>query len=454
MTKKRTKKKKPSKSLIDLQNVIKKYSTLVSLPNNETTLFSHKKSLNGSDIDCNTFICPNIFSPNNKLQFETLKPTEDSLCRTTRYNLYPTEEQKTLMLGFCEAYIDMYNIVVKHIKQKRLEEIINSNNSNLRYCDLTYKPKRNYLKKLFTPNKKYLSTKYKINMHILDAAIMDALAMLKSIISNQRNGHIKNAKFRCLKKTKPKRIFKVEKQICSDNSFCSSIIGKTIKIVPELNFVKDCKKIHIIQYDLKKDKFYLLKRDPVKQMTLQVPYKVIAIDPGEKTLITGISENHILELGTKISPKINAYLRKIIMIKKHKKNNSRIIKKINKVQQKINNYVTDTQWKISNYLTDNYDHILIGNLSTSRMKKHEKVNNLDILKNLNMYKLRSKIKYKCLLKNKKFKIINEAYTTKCCIHCGKINEVGLSRTYKCVDCDVTNGRDIKAAGCIYLKGLQ
>ena len=70
-----------------------------------------------------------------------------------------------------------------------------------------------------------------------------------------------------------------------------------------------------------------------------------------------------------------------------------------------------------------------------------------------MYKLRERIKYKCLIRNKKYLKVNEAYTTKCCINCGHVNDIGISRKYKCLKCKQKYGRDIKAAGCIYLKAL-
>ena len=293
---------------------------------------------------------------------------------------------------------------------------------------------------------------------------------LKSIISNQKVGNIKCSKLRFIKKSKNKKICKIEKNICTADSFCTSVLGEKLNIVPNLNYKEDCKKVYIIQYNKLTDTFLLLRRIPIKPITFKNPNKIISIDPGENTLITGISENHIIEIGTKIKHKISKHLDKINKIKKYKGTkkekilpNGDIIteniiteklkRQIKKIQTKIDNYVIDTHWKVANYLTLNYDHILIGNLSTSNMKKQQKVNNLDILKNLNMYKLRERIKYKCLIRNKKYLKVNEAYTTKCCINCGHVNDIGISREYECLNCKKKYGRDIKAAGCIYLKAL-
>lgn len=448
-------KKKIPKSLVELQTAIRDYNYLINIPNHNHDFFTYTHNLN-TDLDCKISLCPNLINIDNNipLKSEYIKSSKDTLIQSIKYNLLPTLEQKNIMLGFCDAYICMYNIFVTHIKQIRKNESIAKNNNNLRYCDLDYVPNLTSLKKLFSNQKKFLAKKYSVNSHILDAAILDALAMYKSIVSNQLAGHIKNSRFRYLKKSKPRKIFKVEKEICTDNSFCNSIIGKKLNIYPELNYYQDCKKIYTIQYDTKTDKFILIKRDPIKKLKLQAANKVIAIDPGEKTLITGVSENHILEIGTNISNKVSKYLIKIKNIEKFKTNRSRHKKQINRIESKIENYVQDIQWKVANYLTINYDHILIGNLSTKNMKQKGKANNLDILKNLNMYKLREKLKYKCLIRNKKYKKVNESYTTKCCIKCGEVNDIGLLRDYKCTNCGIQHSRDIKSAGCIYLKSLK
>ena len=128
---------------------------------------------------------------------------------------------------------------------------------------------------------------------------------------------------------------------------------------------------------------------------------------------------------------------------------------LDKIENKINNYVTDVHWKVSKYLVLNYDHIVIGNLSTSNIKKKYKHDgNLQIMKCLNMYTFRERIKYRCLKYNKKYFRVNEAYTTKCCSNCATMNDIGQSKIYTCTNCNLTYDRDIKSAGCIYMKALK
>lgn len=51
-------------------------------------------------------------------------------------------------------------------------------------------------------------------------------------------------------------------------------------------------------------------------------------------------------------------------------------------------------------------------------------------------------------------LVDEAFTTKTCCCCGKINNnVGCSETFKCSTCKTTIGRDVNAAKNILLKGI-
>jgi transposase len=349
--------------------------------------------------------------------------------------------------------------------------------------------------------------------------------MYKSIVSNQRKDPKMHSTMRYIKRTKNKKIFKVEKMICSKNSFCGSVIGKTLKIIPNLNYHDECNKTYIIQYDSKKDQFLLLKRDPVTLSNYKTPYEVISIDPGVRTYLTGISENKIVEIGIDIKSKVTKVLNKIETYKKlnkepidngflskkihtnnlkvlsfieknnielfnnetwndtlnnlykyeslnkeslknynrkvlykeeclksNKLSNNKTNRLINKQETYLSNYINDIQWKIADYLSANYNNVIIGNLSTRHMRKKNS-SDLPILKILGMYKLREKIKYKCILRNRKYLRINESYTTKCCVTCAKENNIGKNKIYKCKFCNETYDRDIKAAGLIYLKAL-
>mgnify|MGYP003384196977 FL=1 len=451
------KKKKKSKLLIDLQNIIKSNKQNINLPLLDDKLICNKTKID--NLNCNIYKWNNLITKNNNIQFEKLKDNKDTMIKTLKYKLLPTEEQKKILINYCDAYIEMYNNVIKFIKDKRKEQTIQTNKHNLRYCDLTYNFNISELKKYFKNKKEQISNKYKANKHLLDYAMNDCLTMLKSIKINQILGNIYHSKMRYLKKSKKIKIFKVEKQMCSLTSFCSSILGKELKVSPVLNYKEECQTVYTIQYNSTSNKFILLRRIKIEKENLEKQNNVIAIDPGIRDIINGISNNHIIEIGNNVDVNIKKEYKKIKKIeylnKIKKINNSKKNKQIKKIKEKIKNYVSDIQWKIANYLTRKYDHIVIGNFSTSRLKKINKSNELlNVMKDLNMFKLREKIKYKCLIRNKKYLKVNEAFTTQCCINCSAINNIGSSKVYECSNCNKRYSRDIKSAGCIYLKSLK
>lgn len=463
--------KKVPKLCSILQDIIKKKHDSINLPLLNHPYFSYNRNLH-SDIDCKISVRNNLIPENLPLQSEKFKLNKDTLAKTVKYLLKPTFEQSQIMIGYCDAYNIMYNNVVKLIKDKKNEYKIVHPEKDVKYSDLQYKTTMTDLRVHFLDLQNYLCKIYRISKHILDYAMQDCIKNFNTIVTKQLKGQIKHAKLRYLKKGKNKRIFKVDKHVSSKLSFFPSVMGEVLLSEPKLNYKKECTMVYIVQYNKKENCFLLLKRNPIKQISFKNVNNVIAIDPGQRTLVTGISENHILEIGTGISDKIKKSIDKINSIKKNKakyvekqlKNGdiiqnqihtSKIVKQIAKIEDKINNYVTDVHWKVSKYLVLNYDHIAIGNLSTSNMKKKYKHDgNLQIMKCLNMFTFRERIKYRCLKYNKKYFRVNEAYTTKCCSNCATVNDIGQSKIYTCTNCNLSYDRDIKSAGCIYMKALM
>lgn len=245
---------------------------------------------------------------------------------------------------------------------------------------------------------------------------------------------------------------------------------KVLKAVPALDFRADCETVYTIQYDKKQDVFTLFRRKKITHINEKSACKVIALDPGVRTLLTGITRKSIVEIGVGVGDHIRNIYKKIESIKQCnvKKNtddksmstmkrgvlNRSRRDKISRLETKIKNYVNDTQWKTALFLAKYYDHVVIGSFSTSNMsKKKVGVMNLRVMKSLNMYQLREKIKYKCMIYKRKYLRVNEAYTTKLCSKCGEYNDVGGSKIYTCTKCNYQCDRDVKSACCILMKSL-
>jgi len=354
-----------------------------------------------------------------------------------------------------DSYICMYNKILEKIKKTRIEQTKKLNKS-LKYNEIDIDLNIGKLKKEFDDYKKILGKETKINQHILDYAMNDAVSMFKSVVTNLENGNYKKSRLRYIKKSKPNKILKIEKIICTKNSFCSSILGKKFKSSPSINYKNKISKVAIIHYSRKTDIFTMLirKEIPIEKRTLN--NKIISLDPGLRTFLTGVSNTHTIEFAPLLKNKFIKYFNKIDNIKANKKiNNKR--KHLDKYDKYLSNYIKDVHWQIINILTNDYDHILIGNFSTKSMVEDSKVSKMNkrIANTLKLYQFRERLKYKCLIKDCKLKIVDEYNTSKCCSNCGNIkSDLKGNKIYNCSNCYHIYDRDINACKNIMIKSIN
>jgi putative transposase len=122
----------------------------------------------------------------------------------------------------------------------------------------------------------------------------------------------------------------------------------------------------------------------------------------------------------------------------------------------IKNKVDDFHWRCIRYLIDNYDCISVGNLKIKQIIKcltdSRQRKSVRILTVLRMSKFMVRLKEKCKEHQKVLHIQNEACTSKTCSSCGWYNEnLGRSRTFVCLECNLVIDRDVNAARNIYLR---
>jgi transposase len=293
----------------------------------------------------------------------------------------------------------------------------------------------------------------------MDYCINDIFTMLKSSITNLKRKNFKKSKLRYIKKTKKSKIFKIENYSSITNtSFFTSRLGKFFKSKPEINYKKANSSMTTIQY--KNGKFYMLvkkkvliKKHPIKKI------KIISLDAGHKTFLTGLSDDHLIEIGKNVDKKIKKRLLKMDKIKKlkrkkkKKKRNKR--KYLLKHEKKLANYVNNLHWQTVNYLTLNYNHILLGNYSTKEMVESDKTCKMNkrIGSGLKFYQFRQKLIYKSILRDCKFSLVDEYNTTKACSNCSTLNNIGSSREYNCKQCLQLYSRDTNSSKNILLRAI-
>ena len=483
--KKRLKNQNARKKTYDVQNMINTFRDFANIPQlnddnidyyliNDTTgydtVISSKINLieNGLSIKTDNLIGKNLL--------------KDIFNKTLIVKIFPNINQKKILLNWMNAYIDMYNQIISKIKTIR-KQYNEQYNKVFKYNEIEFNLNLNELKKDFFNYKDKLNKKTKINKHILDYAIKDALTSLESSITNLKEGNTKKSRLRYLKKSKTNKIIKIENEICSKNSICSSILGKQLNSSPVINYENKIEKASILKYDVKTDKFilYIKKgleydktiKEKIKENNMKVSEKIGCFDIGLRTFLSGITNDHTIEYGLFLNKKIKKILIKMDKIKNKKmvKNKKEYIKKnlikkniiknkrkhLLKYEKYLTNYINNVHWQIANDMTKRFDHIILGNFSTKNMVESNSTSKMNkrIANALKLYQFKQRLKYKCLLKNIKYTITNEYMTTKCCSNCSKVNyDIKDKKEFICKNCDHEYDRDINAAKNILMKSFK
>jgi len=254
-TKIRKKNKQRFKLLLEK---ITKYSDKIEIPKNITAY----DFFNIGDINNNIFYSDKtLINDKSVLKLQSDKLLNEPV-KTYIHRLYPNANQKKILNTWFDSYIDMYNLVINKFRNEFKAGLLN--NPKFKLTDLNTELNISKLKIFFKADKEKISNLSKINKHILDYAIQDACSAFKSKVSNLTKSHQSKSRLRYLKKTKPTKIIKIEKQICSTNSFCSNILGKSLKISPNINYNDDITITAIVKYDSKTKKYYLYRREYIR----------------------------------------------------------------------------------------------------------------------------------------------------------------------------------------------
>ena len=316
------------------------------------------------------------------------------------------------------------------------------------------------INKKYTKNKQNI--KCKIDIHTLDKTIFQLVQNIKSSVTNMLNGNIKRFRLKFWKYTRPSKIIELEKNKISKGILCKSIFGK---LSDKIEYMYDGEPYDIsqidsdfkINYNSITNEYFLLVSVKINKNEINNNGKIIVLDPGLRTFMTGLSDNESLKIGTNVHERIKKYIKRLNKIKNNKNIPLKIQKKNEKlINKKISNKINDLHWKTINYLVSNYETIFLGDMSAkSIVKKHNSVLSKEskvACLRTQYFNFRLRLKYKCSVNNRKFKLVNEYYTSKTCSLCGNYNyKLGGNKTYNCNKCKCTLDRDINGCRNIYMK---
>ena len=291
---------------------------------------------------------------------------------------------------------------------------------------------------------------------------------INSIISNYKNGHIKDFElhFRSRKKTKTDFVLFEDKGFPSfirqikSQYWYTDVNGKKKRS----SFSELCTQTKErgleITYDKTTDKYYFSypveqhfypkgdrrNENQVKSISSKGE-RMIVIDPGVRKFGVGYDPNgKMVFFGQGANKEILSLL---YQIDKEKKDCSLL-------WRKIKNKINELHWKVISYLMLNYDHIMIPEFKISGMVRKKKISKTT-KRMLYMYSYHSfilKLRYKCLANKKKLYIVDESYTSKTCSHCGRLNDVGGNELFQCEGCNLTIDRDVNGSKNIFIKNIS
>ena len=193
--------------------------------------------------------------------------------------------------------------------------------------------------------------------------------------------------------------------------------------------------------------------------------KVIALDPGSRTFITGYDGEAVLEVGKKDIGRINRLCTHLdqIMSKvsqsKSKRQRYKQRQAGNRIREKIKNLVKDLHNKVSSFLVDNYKVIFLPTFETSQMllKQQRRISSKTARNMLTWSHFRFAQHLTQMASRNNCIVVrcNESYTSKTCPECGTIHEkLGSSKVFKCPHCGYKAFRDANGARNIMIRALQ
>lgn len=407
------------------------------LENFQMTYLQSLQSLLPEIMDCEQVL---IKEQEKKKKIKKSK-TKKSAEKSKHIQIYPNIEQKQTLKKWFGARrwiynkcLEAYKSGITTLKELRTRVINNHNFQN--------------------DNKWMLEYHYDLR----DEALRDLLKNIKSNLEKKIKFQIK---FKSKKDMKyhTESVSVLNKHWNKKNNFYSSIFS------PKNMKQKREKLPKILKYDSR------LLRTPLNEYFISIPEplqvvnenqvhkRMIFIDPGQKTFLTGYDpsgkvvhwgESDIGRIGRLLH--YQSKLQKRIAKESNKKLKRRLRIAMLRMFKKINDLVSNLHKNLIKWLVTNYDYIFIPRLNFHKMKKLNKKSK----RKLSSYRHCSFVN-RLLEKTREYKNcnvieVNEAFTSKTCSNCGYQDDfLNNKNVYNCRQCNVKIGRDTNAAKNVMLR---
>ena len=195
--------------------------------------------------------------------------------------------------------------------------------------------------------------------------------------------------------------------------------------------------------------------------------RVLAIDPGIRTFMTGFDGNRIVEIGKgdvgriyRLCSYLDKLMSKIGNLKgnRFKRLRFTLRKASAKIRIKIKCLISELHKKSADYIATTYKTIFLPKFETSQMvcKAKRKINKKSAraMMTLSHYQFKQTLKHQATKYGSSVVDVTEEYTSKTCSKCGHIHQkLGGNKKYVCPSCGHSIPRDVNGAINIMLKAL-
>ena len=374
---------------------------------------------------------------------------EPYVVKTRRIRVKPDAAQRATLRSWFGAQRWVYNRALERDK-KRSAEFLEQN------------PDRKYKSEFWMDAAKDL-------LNTVPEWVKDVPFQIKKLAVNEFHQNLSTNK----KKAKKKQIDKFEMKFKTRRSpsQCFDLVASAISPkgiyhtkLGKLHFCEDFPEgeVRDSKFILENGRYYLClvhRTTPVR--VENQARRVVALDPGVRTFMTGFSEGETFKLGEQAIARISrlcVHLDRLYskMKKATARRRYRLRKAAARMRWKLVDLIDELHWKTIRFLLDNYDLILLPSFETSKMSSRlqrrlskKSVRNMLSLKH---YQFKTRLKNKCQTEGVAFIEVNEAYTSKTASWTGEIKH-NLGSAKSITSGGITVDRDINGARGIFLRAL-
>jgi putative transposase len=436
-----------------------------------THLQSQKKSL--AKTSWPLFKCT-VVDGTERAATETEPEPEQMVTRSYKLKLRPSQEQKRTLSRWAGCARVTYNKALASLLKHK-------HNSKHKYAlrnrFVTVKSRSGKLNNFFI-GKDWLKQTPK---SIRQAAVEDAVAARKSALTNKQRGHIK--KFSMGFRTKKRemqhgwtlRCDKANVKISHETVVESRQILKLVlfeKLLGEMRYYsqKQAKKFFgglthppsdpRIQKDRYGDYYLIFSIKKAVRATRPVK-EVVSVDPGVRrfaTLYSPTSDSASIvgKNYTKVITPLLLRLDDLISARTHMHTTKDVDQQIRRLRKRVINLRLELRNKLANWMAKTYDVVVMGKLDTAKlaMKRQLKTKTVRQMMSMGHGYFREYLRHKCTEWGSTLLVTTEHYTSKTCVSCGHINEVGSRRVYTCDSCSFRHDRDLVGSCGILLRALR